>query len=795
MWRSNGKSRIEHNNFGAYFGQVLPGFDFEWDGNAGFCPLFNPNMYDQDECFQDGDAGLMYPPAYTIQGPVGGEIVVPCSGLVGSLGPVCQWATWGGNIDTWVVNNMPGQTTGFVNVLIDWDQNGVWGGAAQCPLGAAPEHVLIDWPVPNGYAGPLSALGPPGFLIGPNSGYVWARITITEVQLGAGWTGAGVFEDGETEDYLLQVDPELDEYDFGDAPDPTYPTLLASMGAQHLIVPGVMLGNLIDAEPDGQPTVNADGDDLSNLPDEDGVALATPLIPGQAATVNVTASVPGFLWAWIDFDANGSWAEAVDMIANGIGLNPGVNVITFMVPGTAQPGQTYARFRFTTATGVVLTYTGLAPDGEVEDYMLWIEEQEPPMYELGDAPDSSNSWGPLMTAYPAGGPPGVIANFPTVYQAGSPPYGPIHWQPQAVAWLGQAVTLENEADIGPDQDPTNNIIPPQDTPDLDGADDGVQMPLCLPHCRPTTFNYTVTIVSPPPGQGLFVNVWFDWNRDGDWDDTMQCPDGIATPEWAVQNQLLPALPLGLNILTTPQFVPWHPGGMGEELPIWMRITLSEQPWQPGGTVPGTGGSGPAGGYEYGETEDYYFVPLVQPPPAILTASSVMLHGAAGDFGITINPTPPPYAIESRVESIIAEHRLVFVFDQTISIGPGAAVTLNSGSIAGLALATTNVPNDTLVAILASAPTNNTCWHINVSGVTDATGLCVMTPVTYMVRVIEGDANVTGNVNTLDLSYVKGFLFTAPNGTNFRADVNANGTINTLDLSAVKGNMFGTATCP
>ncbi len=783
-------SFIEHNNFGAYFGQVLPGFDFELDGNAGFCPLFNPNTYDRDECFQDGDAGLMFPPAFTIQGPVGGEMVVPCSGLVGSLGQTCQTATWGGNIDTWVVNFMPSQTTGYVNVLIDWDQNGVWGGAAQCPLAAAPEHVLVDWPVPNGYVGPLSGLvpPPPPFLIGPNSGYVWARVTITERQLGISWTGTGVFEDGETEDYLLQVDPEThEEYDFGDAPDPTYPTLLASLGAQHVIVPGIMLGNLIDGEADGQPTVNADGDDLANLPDEDGVAFVPPYIPGQPGTVQVTASVAGMLWAWIDFDGNGSWAEAADMIANGISLNPGLNAVAFTVPATAQPGQTYARFRFTTATSVILSYTGMAPDGEVEDYLFWIEEEPGGEHELGDAPDSSNSWGVPMTTYPTA----VLARFPTVYQIGSPPFGPIHWQPRAVAWLGQAVTLENEADIGPDQDPTNNIIPPQNAPDLDMADDGVQMPLCLPHCQPTMFNYTVTIVNPPPAQGLFINVWFDWTRNGDWDDTPTCPSGIMAPEWAVQNQPLPILAPGVYTFTTLPFIPWHPVGTTEDQPIWMRITLSEQPWG-GSPMPGGGGSGPANGYSYGETEDYYFVPVI--PPVITSASSVMKHGAAGDFGIAINMAPPPYSIEPRVENIIAEHRLVFVFDKAINIG-GASVTLSSGSIAGYALASTNVPNDTLVATLASAPTNNACWVINVSGVTDASGLCPMAPVTFRVRVIKGDVNASGSVNILDQNSVKGQLAKPVTAANFMNDVDASGSINILDQNAVKANLGKTATCP
>ena len=50
----------EHNNFGAWFG---PAIDLDSEGNGGLCPGFAP--YDNDECFNDGDAGLLTPPAYT----------------------------------------------------------------------------------------------------------------------------------------------------------------------------------------------------------------------------------------------------------------------------------------------------------------------------------------------------------------------------------------------------------------------------------------------------------------------------------------------------------------------------------------------------------------------------------------------------------------------------------------------------------------------------------------------------------------------------------------------------------
>ncbi len=760
-------SFIEHNNFGAWFGPI---FDFELDGNAGFCPLFNPSMYDQDECWQDGDAGLLFPPAYTIQGPVGSEKVVSCSGVTGALGRVCQPATWGGNIDVNVVNNMPSQTTGYVNVLMDWRQDGVWGGGALCPTGATPEHVLVDWPIPNGFAGSLSALAPPGFLIGPNAGFVWTRITITESQLGTGWTGSGVFEDGETEDYLLEVLPVEEELDYGDAPDPTYPTLLASNGARHLIVPGVMLGNVIDAEPDGQPTANADGDDLANLPDEDGVVFVTPLVTGQPATVQVTASVAGNLWAWIDFDGNGSWAEAADQIANGVALSPGINAVTFVVPLGAQPNATYARFRFSTGTGTILTYTGLAWDGEVEDYLVWIEEASPE-YDLGDAPDSTNTWGVLMNTYSTG----IQANFPTVYQAGSPPFGPLHRQPFGMAWLGQRVTLENEADIGPDQDPTNNIIPLQNLADLDVADDGVQMPVCLPHCRPTTFTYTVTVASLGPQ--MLLNAWFDWNRDGDWDDTMICQDGTSVPEWAVQNAPVPAPGMGTFTFVTPSFVAYDPIGTVDSPPLWMRATLAEQPWQPGMT-PGWGGSGPAGGYEFGETEDYLLEPPVIPaPPVVIAAASRKTHGLAGTFDTDpcIGDTEPRTGGPTRV---------VVTFDQPIAqvTGTLADVAVSSGVVNTL-----TVLGPTLTIDMSGA-TNAQPLIITFPGIQSTLPCGQISQGGVCIRVLAGDANNDGKVNIFDLVLVRNNLNQPVVAANFRSDVNADGSINIFDLVFVRNNL-------
>ena len=165
------------------------------------------------------------------------------------------------------------------------------------------------------------------------------------------------------------------EYDFGDAPDPTYPTLLPT-GARHIISPGVYLGPgpqavSIDAEPNGQPNVMASLDDITgpSADDEDGVACPVILVKGGTTNVVVTASVAGYLNAWLDLNCNGDWAQAGEQIFTDQTLVAGANPLTIPIGCGATSGMTYSRWRFTTYhTGGALSYTGEADDGEVEDY-------------------------------------------------------------------------------------------------------------------------------------------------------------------------------------------------------------------------------------------------------------------------------------------------------------------------------------------------------------------------------------------------------------------------------------------
>jgi hypothetical protein len=142
--------------------------------------------------------------------------------------------------------------------------------------------------------------------------------------------------------------------DYGSAPSP-YPTSLADDGARHLVVAGEYLGT-------SEASAN-------------GVVFNSSIMPSSTASVTLTASVPGKLDAWIDFNDNGSWNDPGEEIFTDVSLAAGPNTLTFAVPAGALGGPTWARFRYSLAGG--LAPTGMAMDGEVEDYRVEITPQPP----------------------------------------------------------------------------------------------------------------------------------------------------------------------------------------------------------------------------------------------------------------------------------------------------------------------------------------------------------------------------------------------------------------------------------
>jgi hypothetical protein len=179
-------------------------------------------------------------------------------------------------------------------------------------------------------------------------------------------------------------------FDFGDAPAP-YPTLLKDNGGRsavlanfHLGPPsvsatGVALGVEPDAEADGLPEANAQGDDTTGVDDEDGIIFNSNLIAGANASITVTvttgSSPEGALQGWVDFNGDGDWLDAGEQIFKNRLLSEGTYTLTFPVPIGAKTGTTYARFRYGYESNI--GPTGMAQAGEIEDYQVQVISDQP----------------------------------------------------------------------------------------------------------------------------------------------------------------------------------------------------------------------------------------------------------------------------------------------------------------------------------------------------------------------------------------------------------------------------------
>jgi choice-of-anchor C domain-containing protein len=156
--------------------------------------------------------------------------------------------------------------------------------------------------------------------------------------------------------------------DYGDLPN-SYATLHSADGGRHL-AQGAMLGTGRDFESDGQPGPDA----LLDGWDEDGVFIPT-MQPGDTTAwmeVRVSqADIGQQLDAWIDFNADGAWDEPGEQVASTITVVEGLNRIYFAVPMDAVIGDVGARIRL--SSNSLGTPTGLASDGEVEDYLARID--------------------------------------------------------------------------------------------------------------------------------------------------------------------------------------------------------------------------------------------------------------------------------------------------------------------------------------------------------------------------------------------------------------------------------------
>jgi len=254
-----------------------------------------------------------------------------------------------------------------------------------------------------------------------------------------------------TENLSITVNEAADPLDFGDAPDPSYATLLASNGPRHTVVTGVRLGAAIDAETEAQQNASATGDDDAT-DDEDGVTLPAALTAGQNATISVTASTAGELALWIDFDANGVFDNASERFAHTYAASGTAN-LHVAVPANAAIGTAFARFRFSTSAAAVANPTGAAPDGEVEDYAITIQVPAAQGFAVNKANSANSDDGQdlavdtLGNVYVAGVLDTGALDFGTdgrLYVAKHLPSGQLAWE-RIIGGIGQDVRARSIA--------------------------------------------------------------------------------------------------------------------------------------------------------------------------------------------------------------------------------------------------------------------------------------------------------------------------------------------------------------
>ena len=162
--------------------------------------------------------------------------------------------------------------------------------------------------------------------------------------------------------------------DHGDAPT-------SFLDAAHQVKPTTpSLGTIGDSEPlalNKPPhDTDAKGDDLTGIADEDGVDQPFNQISTAQTKYNVNVTVTNpqnstvYLCGWIDFNGNGKFEDQEKVSITGA-ISGKQTLVWNNIPSDINGGLSYARFRISTGQEALLP-TGVAPDGEVEDYTIYI---------------------------------------------------------------------------------------------------------------------------------------------------------------------------------------------------------------------------------------------------------------------------------------------------------------------------------------------------------------------------------------------------------------------------------------
>lgn len=456
----------------------------------------------------------------------------------------------------------------------------------------------------------------------------------------------GPAQNGEVEDWFIAVKQPGTWKDFGDLPDsaagtaagtfftgtpPDYQTMAADGGPSHGIVPGLNFANdtgsadaAVDADLDGQPTPNVNGDDLNGDNDELGLLLATTSQtfvrdgPGSyfmmeqiasLAVQNITgkqARVVGFIDVNSDGDFDDADEQAPVILVPGDGSVTSVNVQFKFKVTNFHPAMNFSRYyamRFRISTDATLGSTGAATDGEVMDSVQT-----------------------MQFTVPAGGyDPLDYGDLPAPHKTLRADNGPRHPILQSI-FLGSAMP-----DGEPDGAPSANA----DGDDVNATDDENAINAAtLRPVRGFPFAMPVTATNTN-GSPATISGFVDWNNDGDFADagessSIVVPNGSA----AVTFRL-----------------PWNVPATAVAGPVAVRLRLAN-----GAPLPPTGVGG------YGEVEDFSITVLGQG----IDYGDLPDKDPGSSAGVWGTGTPPDYKtrIADGGPSHIMRSGLYFADDMT-----------------------------------------------------------------------------------------------------------------------------------
>ncbi len=159
----------------------------------------------------------------------------------------------------------------------------------------------------------------------------------------------------------------MQRLDFGDAP-------IGYGDAYHPVPPSpaVFLGASVEGDDGPNYTASADGDDITGVDDEDGIA-SFPVLLTNATSYSLNLTCVGTnapVTGWIDFNKNGTFENTTEK-ASGT-CNGSTVTLNWTGLSGLTAGNTYARFRTASIAAEVTNPTGQASNGEVEDYQVAI---------------------------------------------------------------------------------------------------------------------------------------------------------------------------------------------------------------------------------------------------------------------------------------------------------------------------------------------------------------------------------------------------------------------------------------